>query len=203
MVTNPPPPEDVKVLVHASRNGEAGAFQKLIELYQPTVRKHVVRLLRQYSCSHLIPEHLDEIVQQIWAELIGQLHKFPEDQFSAWFSFFRRWKTLDYIRKELKFQKRHLLNKDNPGLDNQSASSNQDDPEEALMNRQVRLHVRMCLDKFSPQYQSFINLYYFQGWSYEQIAKHLGIQVGSVGSLHTRAIRKLRKYMKKNKEPFF
>ena len=195
----PPLSEHEKALIRATRKGKPGAFEELVEFYQPLVKRHISNLLHQYGCTHLISDHLEEIAQQVWAELFVKHHKYPEEKFLSWFAFLRRWKTLDYIRKELKYQNRHISKEANPGMGLKDDSKQLKGPEEAFRNKQLRIQIRLCLEGIPEKHQEFIRLYYFKGWTYRKIADHLGISLGSVGSIHTRALRKLKKCMEKNK----
>ena len=190
-----------KSLLQACSEGRTEAFEKLVERYQPVVIRHVTYMLHQYGCGRMIPGHRDEIIQQIWTGLIEQIAKFPADEFPSWFSLYRRWKTLDYLRKEFRYLDRHVGGVEDGVRRPEEWNGNPErqNPENLVANKQEHLRVLVCLEKIPRKYRDFIRLYYFKGWSYGQIASHYEIGVGSVGSLHTRAVRKLRKVVQKNK----
>jgi RNA polymerase sigma factor (sigma-70 family) len=188
-----------KVLVQACIEGRPGAFESLVELYQPVVTRHVTYLLHQYSCGRMIAGHREEIIQQIWAGLIEQIAKFPADEFPAWFALYRRWKTLDYLRSEFRYSNRHLPAEEHAWRGERDGNPSRPSPEDACQNKQDRLRILGCMEQIPEKHREFIRLYYFEGWSYERIASHYGIGQGSVGSLHTRAVRRLRKVFVKKK----
>ena len=197
MVKAPDVREEENAILVLCRGGDKVAFEKLIVMYTPIVRKHVLQMLHQYGCSKRINEYQEEIVQQIWMELFRQFNKFPEEKFAVWFAFLRRWKTIDYIRKELKYQNRHPAAGDNPYTQGDNFPESNKNPEDIAHDKQIHTELRKCLEKIPRKQREFINLYYFQHWTYQSIGDHMGIGIGSVGSLHTRAIKKLKVLVKK------
>jgi RNA polymerase sigma-70 factor, ECF subfamily len=190
---NPFSRDSDKAVVQACREGRPEAFERLIELYQPVVSRHVTHLLHQYGCSRMIPGHREEIIQQIWTGLIEQIARFPADEFPAWFALYRRWRTLDYLRREFRYSNRHVATEEGAWPGERDVNPSGPNPEDSVQNKQDRLRILGCLEQMPEKQREFIRLFYFEGWSYDRIASRYGIGLGSVGSLHTRAVRRLRK----------
>ena len=193
--------EETKLIL-ACQSGQAGAREKLIEHYQAVVEGHVTNLLHRYKCTHLIAEHRDEIVQQIWTELFNQINRFPPNEFPSWFAFLRRWRTLDYIRKEIHYKQHHSnLNPDHFMHARAASDSNQQpSPEESIQRKELRLEIKICQKQLPRRQRNFIEFFYFQGLSYKQIAAQFGIQESSIGTIHTRSLRNLKKLLKKRQK---
>ena len=194
--------EQEERLVQACQRGQKGAREKLIRYYHAIVEGHVTNLLHRYKCTHLISEHREEIIQQIWAELFNRIHQFPPDGFSSWFAFLRRWRTLDYIRKEIQYQQHHSIVNHDHYIYAKAESANKRQPvqEDLLQKKELRLELRICQRQLPVRQRYFIELFYFQGLSYKQIAAHFGIQESSVGTIHTRSLRNLKKLLKKRQK---
>lgn len=192
---------DDRALVEACKGREPDAWAQLVHRYQATVESHVIYVLHRYGGSHLIQDHLAEIVQQIWTELYARIEEFPVSEFRSWFSFLRRWRTLDYMRRELKFQGRHGPLPENAAAQRKPTNGRPLPPDEAAERRELGVEVRLCLETIPAKQREFVILYYYKGLSYKDIAGHFGIRVGSVGTLHSRAMRSLRRRLQKRSLP--
>jgi len=192
----PSPQEDAE-LIRACREGRPGARDRLIEIYQPIVDRHVRQLCRQYGCTHLIPGHAAEIAQQVWAELFVRLDKMPQEHFAPAFAMLRRWRTVDYLRRELRYRNRHAH------VEDAGAVADGPDPSPMCVHErmqryaELRIEVRICLKGFPEKQGRFLQLYYFQGWTYKQIARSLGLEANTMGSLHARSLKRLKKAMQR------
>jgi len=194
--------EEAARLVKACQQGKKGAREKLIQYYQAIVEGHVTNLLHRYKCTHLISEHREAIIQQIWTELFNKINQFPQDEFPAWFAFLRRWRTLDYIRKEIQYQQHHAnINPDHHiHAKTESANKHQPFQEERLQQKELRLELKICQKQLPARQRHFIEYFYFKGQSYKQIAAQFGIQESSIGTIHTRSVRNLKKLLKKRRK---
>ena len=166
--------QDERDLVRRCVRGDPRAQEQLVRLYQGTVERHVAQLLHQYNCSRLVATHLDEIVQEIWAELFKRLPDSSPRDFGPWFAFLRRWRTVDYLRKELKYRDRHAVTDDisaTPGTEPARKTASQ---EETLHRAEMRREIKICLKKLPPRQREFVWLYYFKDYSYNEICRAHG-----------------------------
>ncbi len=64
-----------------------------------------------------------------------------------------------------------------------------------LYNQKIIKAVRKAVDKLKPAEKDFIERYYFQGYSIEQIALDLNLSKKNINVRHHLALIKLRKYL--------
>jgi len=63
-------------------------------------------------------------------------------------------------------------------------------------NQKIVRTIHKSLDKLTEGEAGFIRLFYFQGMSYREISELTGREIYRLEGVHTRAIRKLRNYLK-------
>jgi RNA polymerase sigma-70 factor (ECF subfamily) len=66
---------------------------------------------------------------------------------------------------------------------------------ERLVRQEEQLRLLEALSKLDVRQREALILQQFHGWTYEQIAEHLGCTLGAVAGLHAHGLRKLHKYL--------
>jgi len=155
-----------------------------VERLHPRVEGHVVSLLNRYGFGYLIGNHLQDIVNYVWRDVMENMNRFEKGDFELWSAYRRVKRVLDYLRKEVK----HIpVDPDrDPRGERPAAPSN--NPERQLLFRQLQERI----EELPTHYALVLKLYYWEGLSYREIADFLGKSHNSIGSLHTRALRKLK-----------
>ncbi len=155
----------------------------------PRVEGHVLFILKRYGREKMIGAHLQDIVNYVWKDIIENIYKFEKGDFELWFAYRRVKRVLDYLRIEAKHfppgagaaQGREMADTD-PYID----------PRKRLLFRRIQDGV----EELPPKYAIMMKLYYWEGLSYKEIADQLGMGHNSIGSLHSRALNKLKKILK-------
>ncbi len=157
----------------------------------PQVEAHVVSILNRYGFAYLAGNHLQDIVNYIWRDLLENISKYEKGDFKLWFAFRRVKRVIDYLRKEVK----HLSPLPDADSNRETAdSSPSHDPQARLLSGQLLERI----EELPPKYSLVLKLYYWEELSYKEIAELLGMRHNSIGSLHTRALRKLEKRLNRN-----
>jgi len=169
-------------LVAKIKNGDKEAFMRLVGLYQQKV------FVLTYSMVHEREDALD-LVQETFLRLYEKINTYRSgENFNAWLMKMARNICLDFIRRQ-KVRKKESLDQLSPErLD--LADDNQDPAHfntgELISRAVVRLPAKQ---------QAVFILHHYQELKYEEIAKELKISIGTVKSLHYKAVRKLRKVL--------
>jgi RNA polymerase sigma-70 factor (ECF subfamily) len=169
-------------LVAEIKNGDKEAFMKLVGLYQQKI------FVLTYSMVHEREDALD-LVQETFLRLYEKINTYRSgENFNAWLMKIARNICLDFIRRQ-KSRKKESLDQLSPErLD--LTDANQDpahfNPGELISRAVVGLPAKQ---------QAVFILHHYQELKYEEIAKELKISVGTVKSLHYKAVRKLRKLL--------
>ena len=173
------------ILVRRCLKNDQSAWEEMVKRYGGEVKSHVIYIMKQYNCGHLIEEHIDNIVLYIFEELYLNLPKYNFVNFPAWFSLLRRSKTLQYLKEELRFSDRNVQMG--------GAESILPDTGGGPYRETFRRELLKRVDTLPQKYADPIKFFYFHGLSYDEIGKIMGISTTNVGIRLSRGLKKLRK----------
>ena len=172
-------------IVTEAARGDTRAQQQLVELLQQEARAHVRTMIN----SHGLNVDADEVLNEIWRDLLENLHKFNTEDFRLWFAARRVWRFEDYLRRQVRTERR-----EKPFPDPEECSAPESSSAYTDVHRQVV--ARELLDRINslPRRQRIVlSLYHLHGCRYQEIAEELNIRPESVSKIHHRARKKLRK----------
>ena len=153
----------------------------------------MLAILNRYGFAYLAGNHLQDIVNHVWRDLLENISKYEKGDFNLWFAFRRVKRVIDYLRKEVKL----LPATQDDDKQGKIADSNPSrDPQGLVLSRQLLEK----MEELPPKYSLVLKLYYWEELSYQEIAEMLGMRRNSIGSLRTRALRKLKKTLNQAKE---
>lgn len=171
-------------LLTRARSGDREAFKAIVRLYQQKV------FLLAFSFLRNREDALD-IVQETFMKLFQKLHVFNSGgNFQAWLLQMARNLTIDYYRKHHLQRKEREVERAKGQLElpgeGEASGESASDLSQALSRSLQRLA--------SKQRMVFVMKHY-TGLQYKEIAQVLDISVGTVKSLHFKAIRNMRKLL--------
>lgn len=170
----------VEHLVDRIKNGDREAFMKIVAAYQQKI------FVLAYSLVRNREDALD-LVQEVFLRLYEKVQSYrPGESFQAWLMQIARNLSIDFLRRS-KTRKRDSL--DGLDLDRADLAADREDPDRFQTGELIRRAVLALPEK---QRLVFI-LHHFDELKYEEIAERLGIALGTVKSLHFKAIQNLRK----------
>lgn len=174
--------------VEAARQGDQDAFASLIQLYEKRVFALTLRM-----CGSA--EDAAEAAQDAFLAAWQGLPFFRgESSFSTWLYRLASNACIDLLRRE----KRHRTAA-GPSLNDEEVHLDAPDPaptpHEAAEQRELREAIEKGLQSLSPQHREVLILREIQQLSYEEIARSLDLDVGTVKSRISRARRQLRIFL--------
>ncbi len=208
-------------LIIKAKDGDAGAFEKLIEGYQKKVFNLAFRMLGNYDDAA-------ETAQEVFIKIFRSLKSFREDSlFSTWVFSITKNLCLDQLRKSGRDKVVYLdepfvpgtgtgagigagaggragrrAGDDEDGLERQIPDKGDTVEEIAEKNEAKRL-LEAGIRKLSPEHRLMIVMRDIQGFSYDEIAKATRCSEGTVKSRISRARLSLRAILKDQKEMFY
>lgn len=171
--------EDEKELAQAFKRGEPGAYEAIYARFQPRVHGVCRRMLSD-------PHDADEASQEAFLKVYQALPRFNgRYQLGAWIARITTNVCLDQLRSR---SRKPSVPSTMEELDLELAEfQTEAGPEEfALRNAESR-HVRRVLAGLPPMHRAAIVLRDFEGFSYEEVAKTLGISNAQCKALIHRA----------------
>lgn len=161
-------------------------------------------LLKDYAlriCYRYInrAEDVEEVMNEGFVKLFRHMLQFEEnrhDQVTAalkgWFRKILVNTCIDHLRKTSSFLNGHVI---------QDKHELIPDTGETGLDKLSHKEIIACIKELSPAYRTVFNLFVIEGLSHEEIARQLGISVGSSKSNLSKARENLRKIVIKKLHP--
>lgn len=175
-------------LLHRIRSGDKRAFDELAIKYNPMIR----RILRKFYFGY---EEIEDLIQEGMIGLIGAVREYDETRFQVKFSSFAYMCILRKLcnvikgmnnKKNLHWQFLSLKSLRDFLIDYQS------DPVDRLENIAMDDQLFFVLKKHLSVLEFRVILFMLNGYSLNEIAIKMGIQVKSVDNARTRAKLKIK-----------
>lgn len=170
-------------LVARIKGGEREAFSELVGLYQKKI------FIFAYG---FFPNREDalEIVQETFMRVFEKIAGFHQDySLSGWIYRLTHNICIDYYRK---FAKKNALENNFADVPEKHLAV-ADNCQAVLESRQMSAAIDRAAENLSLKQKSIFTLKYRQGMKLQQVAEIMDVSLGTVKTLHHRALRKIRK----------
>lgn len=172
--------------IAAAREGDQGAFEELVRLYEKRVLALTQRMFKN-------PEDAAEAAQEAFFAAWRGLKNFRGDSsFSTWIYRLASNACVDLLRREGKQQAAVSLDDGELNLDVPSAAAS---PQEEAERRELREQIEEGLRALPPEYRAALVLREIQQLRYDEIGEALGVDIGTVKSRINRGRKKLRIFL--------
>lgn len=170
----------------AAREGDQGAFEELVRLYEKRVLA-----LTQRMCKN--PEDAAEAAQEAFFAAWRGLKNFRGDSsFSTWIYRLASNACVDLLRREGKRQAAVSLDDEELNLDLPSLLPS---PQEEAERQELRERIEAGLQALPPEYRAALVLREIQQLRYDEIGQVLNVDIGTVKSRINRGRKKLRSFL--------
>lgn len=173
---SPPSVEDEAVLLQRVAARDRHAFELLYRLYYRRLTRFLEQVMRR---PYLVEEVVDDTMLVVWRKADGFNHA---SRLSTWIF------AIAY-RKALKALKRADRRREVPW---EGEGSAQEGPESELMEREAHHRLREALTTLSTEQRAVVELTYYHGYAYREIAQIVGCPVDTVKTRMFHARRKLK-----------
>ena len=172
--------------IAAAREGDQGAFEELVRLYEKRVLALTQRMCRN-------PEDAAEAAQEAFFAAWQGLGSFRGDSsFSTWLYRLASNACVDLLRREGRRQAAVSLDDEDLNLDLPSPAPS---PQEEAERRELGEQIEEGLRALPPEYRAVLVLREVQQLRYEEIGEALGLDIGTVKSRISRGRKKLRSFL--------
>lgn len=179
----------VEELVRAAAEGDEEAFAQLVGLYENKVYSLALRM-----CGN--PEDAADAAQEAFLSAWRALPSFRgEAGFSTWLYRLTANASIDLLRRVKRQRGELRLDDEELGLTAQEAGPG---PQEAAERLELRQAVDRALGALGDSHRQVLVLREIQQLSYEEIARTLDVDLGTVKSRISRARGALRKLLQKS-----
>lgn len=173
-------------LVKAAQKGDLLAFEELVVRHRDKIYARCYTMLRNEDAA------LD-LSQEAWVKAWQRLAQFQGDSsFATWATRITINVCLDQLRKNKRQRAESIeeLNEEAGGVERQMPVVTVN-PTERLERGELRQKIDAALGKLSDEHRTVLVLHEFQEMEYKEIAKTVGVSIGTVMSRLFYARRKL------------
>ena len=190
MAINPASRLDEAALIRAAQSGDQGAFEQLVRMYDQSVLRLAMNLLRN-------PEDAQDVYQEAFLRVHRNLGKFRFDcSFHTWLYRIVTNLCLDHLRKRKVRKEETTVVATTEGpldrMDTVTEERADGDPQRHLFSRQLRLRVKEILGELTPRERMVFELRHFQGMRLRAIGEALGTTEEAAKNCLFRATQKMR-----------
>ena len=173
--------ESPEVLCRRVKAGNQAAFSLLVRLFQKKVFLLALSILRNR-------EDALDAVQETFMKVYQSLNSFEEERnFENWLLRIAKNVAIDHYRRQRSKGRSEQETLPLESVEPWLAATNEN-PRKTEMKRLIEA----VLDELAERQRLVFVLRHFQGFSYEEVASTLGIAVGTVKSLHFKALERLK-----------
>jgi len=176
--------EDIYTLVEKVKEGDREAFMRVTQLYQKKV------FLLAYSFFQNKDDAMD-IVQETFMRFYQKAHLFQKGKnFQNWLLQVAKNLCIDYHRKH--YSKETKFDRDVPIEEMNLAAQ---DSQACYLSSDLKDIFSSCLNKLAERQRMIFVMKHYNQHKYSEIAQILNISLGTVKSLHFKAVQNLRGLM--------
>ncbi len=173
--------------VERARQGDKEALEKLVREASPGVFRFILNMVRS-------EEEARDLTQETFLRAVRHLDRYdPAYSFNTWLYRIARNLCIDRARRSSRWRwspgGRGDDDRGDPMCDHPDPRESQLDE---LLDQERRRILEGAVGRLKPKYREVIVLYHFEELSYQEIARVLGIPLGTVMNRIFRARRQLR-----------
>lgn len=182
----PDPSDNEQALIHTARRGSLEAFNTLVLRYQDSVYTLAYRIMGE---SHSAAD----VVQDAFILAYRRLDSYRGGSFRAWLMRIATNTAYDELRR----RKRRPATAfdDLPGAesdDGPPVSADTPTPEQVVQQGELQHAIQQCITALGDDQRLILVMSDVEGFSYQEIADQLGVQLGTVKSRLSRARTSVR-----------
>ena len=180
----------VDSLIRAAQRGDQDAFEQLVRVYDQSVLRLAMNLLRS-------PEDARDVYQEAFLRVYRNLHAFRFDcSFHTWLYRIVTNICLDQLRKrKVRKEESAVVETSEGPFDRMEAFEEESavaDPERTLWNRQLKAKIEGALGDLTPRERLVFELRHYQGLRLRRIGEVLGTTEEAAKNCLFRATQKMR-----------
>ena len=181
---------DESALIRAAQSGDSRAFEELVRMYDQSVLRLALNLLRS-------PEDANDIYQEAFLRVYKNLHTFRFDcSFHTWLYRIVTNLCLDALRKRKVRKEEGTVVETREGIldrmdtiEEERADGN---PQRRLLSRELNVRIRSVLADLTPRERMVFEMRHYQGMRLRAIGDMLGTSEEAAKNCLFRATQKMR-----------
>ncbi len=169
-----------------ARDGDREAFRLLVE-------RHTRRVFRLAYRMTGNTQDAEEVVQETFLKAFQQLHRFEQRaSFSTWLHRIAANCSVDLLRSRVRFEDHHSREPMDEDRELKAVPSPGPSLDRIVWSAEVRDRVNGAMATLTGLERAAFVLRHFEGWSIDEIGRHLGLRSNATKHSIFRAVRKVR-----------
>lgn len=190
--------EKEKKLVGQAKKGNIKAFEQLVLEHEKIVYNIIYRIMDNEEDTY-------DLSQETFIKAYTKINQFNEEsKFSTWLYRIATNTSLDELRKR-KGKEIYSIDRPLSGEDSDILPEHIDknaNVEEEIIDKEKSNVIECAFKELNENNKAILNLREIQGLSYDEIAKVLGVSLGTVKSRISRARQEMKNILMQDKEPY-
>lgn len=190
--------EKEKKLVGQAKKGNIKAFEQLVLEHEKIVYNIIYRIMDNEEDTY-------DLSQETFIKAYTKINQFNEEsRFSTWLYRIATNTSLDELRKR-KGKEVYSIDRPLSGEDSDILPEHIDknaNVEEEIIDKEKSNVIECAFKELNENNKAILNLREIQGLSYDEIAKVLGVSLGTVKSRISRARQEMKNILMQDKEPY-
>jgi len=178
--------ETDEALVSLAKGGSTDAFEELVHRHRDKIYARAMIMMRNEGDAV-------DLSQEAWVKAWQRLVQFQgESSFATWVTRIVINLCLDQIRRQKRTRAESIeeLEEESGGVERQMPVA-ENNPTEGLETEELRRRIDEAMGKLTDAHRTVLVLHEFEGLEYKEIAKRVGISIGTVMSRLFYARRRL------------
>jgi len=183
----------VKDLIEKAQQGDLGAFEELVSIYQDRVYSH---------CHYLAgnPDDAQDLAQDVFLQVYKGIRSFRNDaDFGTWLHRIAVNLWINFCRRQKKVVSFSI---DDPvptreGEIVRELVAREENPLDTVERMEFNAMVAAALNRLMPEYRLALVLRDIEGYNYDEIAALLDVSLGTVKSRINRGRKSLKKELER------
>ncbi len=179
---------DEAALIHAAKQGDLDAFNRLVLAYQDMVYGQAYRMINE-------PEVAEDATQDAFISAYRNLKSYRGGSFKAWLLRIVTNACYDELRRRKRRPTTPLepLDQDDEEIESPHWLADPgESPEDSAERAELADALQDCLQGLSPEFRAVVILVDVQGMDYQEASETVGTALGTIKSRLARARLKLR-----------
>lgn len=177
--------EEEDLLIKQAKLGDQNAFTKLYDCYNRLIKYVINNIVKNEDAA-------DDLVSITFTKAFKRIDTYINPiSFEMWLKTIAINSTIDYIRANKQEQQNHYIDSDDNYIQLESSTL---DPESLIIKTETADQLKIALSKLRSKYRNILQLRYFKGLSYEELASELGMPIGTIKSDLNKAKKRLKDF---------
>ena len=175
--------DDIIKLLESCKHHDQNAQMFVYQRYANAMYQVAVRITGN-------PDDAEDVMQEAFIKAFDKLHTYKGTaSFGAWLKRIVINEALSYIRKRSSLEY----------IENQHVEAIESEPEIDINERNIKIEVLLeAINRLKDNYRIAINLYFIEGYDYDEMTQILNLSYANVRTLVSRAKQKLKQILEKN-----